>query len=232
MSSERATIVLVHGAWHGAWCWDRVMPLLEERGLSVRTVDLPSVDPAGDDRPDLTDDAAAVSAVLDAVDGPILLCGHSYGGMVITRAAAGRSDITRLVYLCAAMPDSGESGAAVFERAGITAPWLVVDDGLMSVDPEQASSVFYADCDPETQQTAVARLRRMSIAPHVEPVPVAAWRSIPSTYVVCTKDVAIPTEAQRRAFAPQADEVLELDASHSPFLSQPAAVAELLAERA
>ncbi len=232
MSSERATIVLVHGAWHGAWCWERVVPLLEQRGLSVRTVELPSVGPSGSDRPDLTDDAAAVSAVLDAVGGPILLCGHSYGGMVITRAAADRSDVNRLVYLCAAMPDSGESGAAVFERAGITAGWLVVDDGLMSVDPEQASSVFYGDCDSETQQAAITRLRPMSVAPHLEPVPTAAWRSIPSTYVVCTRDMAIPTEAQRRAFAPQAGEVVELDAGHSPFLSQPAAVAELLADRA
>jgi pimeloyl-ACP methyl ester carboxylesterase len=230
--SSPSTIVLVHGAWHGAWCWERVVPLLEQRGLDVRTVELPSIGLDVDTTRDLSGDAAAVRQVLDDVGGPILLCGHSYGGLVITMAAAGRSDVARLVYLCAAMPDAGESGATVFERAGISPGWIVVEDGRMLVDPAQAAAVFYGDCDPETQRAAVARLRPMSPAPHFEPVPVAAWRTIPSTYVVCTSDRAIPTESQRAAFAPQAAEVLELDSSHSPFLSQPQALAELLAARA
>jgi pimeloyl-ACP methyl ester carboxylesterase len=230
--SSPSTIVLVHGAWHGAWSWERVVPLLEQSGLDVRTVELPSVGLDVDTSRDLSGDAAAVSQVLDDVRGPNLLCGHSYGGLVITMAAAGRADVTRLVYLCAAMPDAGESGAAVFERAGISPGWIVMEDGRMMVDPAQARAVFYGDCDAETQRAAVERLRPMSPAAHLEPVPVAAWRTIPSTYVVCTMDEAIPTAAQRAAFAPQAGEVLELESSHSPFLSQPRALAELLAERA
>lgn len=207
------------------------MPLLEAYDLKVRTVDLPSVARA-DRFCDLSSDAGAVGAVLDEVRGPILLCGHSYGGMVITMAAAGRSDVKRLVYVCGAMPESGESGAQAFKRAGIVADWINIEDGQMFVNLEQAADLFYGDCDQETQQWATQKLRPMSTAPHFEPVAQAAWRAVPSTYVVCTQDRAISPEAQRRVFAPQADESLELCASHSPFLSRPRELVNLLALRA
>ena len=90
-----STVVLVHGAWHGPWCWERVVPLLEHAGLSVKTVDLPSVDADPDPAADLARDAAAVRAVLDETDGSILLVGHSYGGMVITEAATDSAGTSR-----------------------------------------------------------------------------------------------------------------------------------------
>jgi pimeloyl-ACP methyl ester carboxylesterase len=230
MSVQRSTVVLVHGGWHGSWCWAQVVPLLDRRGLSVRTIDLPSIDADPDDRSALSGDAAAVAALLDDIEDPVLLCGHSYGGMVITQAAAGRNDVARLVYLCAFMPAAGESLLAII---GGPAPWIVVHkDGRWLPDPEQAAATFYADCDAETQQAAIARLRPMPTAPVEEPVSSASWRDVPSTYVVCTQDMAIPVEWQRERFAPQADEVVELEASHSPFFSQPSAVADFLAERA
>jgi pimeloyl-ACP methyl ester carboxylesterase len=225
-------VVLVHGAQHGSWCWERVVPLLEERGLDVATLDLPTTGPPGDERPGLADDVAAVRAVLDDTLGQKLLVGHSYGGTVVTAAAAGRADVARLIYLCAAMLDVGESGASVFASAGIDASWLVLRDGLMWPNLDVSGELFLGDCDPATQRAAVERLRPMSLVPHGEPVPEAAWHSIPSTYVVCTLDKAIPVQVQRTVFAPRAQEVLELEASHSPFYSQPRAVAELLAARA
>jgi len=232
MSTGPANVVLVHGAQHGSWCWERVVPLLEGRGLRVTTVDLPSTGPEGDERPSLADDVAAVRAALDAVDGQKLLVGHSYGGTVITAAAAGRDDVSRLVYLCAAMPDAGESGASLFERAGIDASWLIMDGGLMLPNREAAGELFFGDCDPATREAAIERLRPMSLVPHGELVPEAGWHAIPSTYVVCTLDQAIPPDVQRGLFAPRAEEVIELEASHSPFYSQPEAVAGLLADRA
>jgi pimeloyl-ACP methyl ester carboxylesterase len=229
MSIQRSTVVLVHGGWHGSWCWARVVPLLDRRGLSVRTIDLPSIDADPDDRSGLSGDAAAVAALLDDVEEPALLCGHSYGGMVITQAAAGRQDVARLVYLCAFMPDAGESLLSI---SGERAPWIVAqEDGRWLPDLEQTATTFYADCDAETQRASTARLRPMPTAPVEEPVASAPWRDIPSTYVICTRDMAIPVEWQRNRFAPRADEVVELDASHSPFFSQPSAVADLLAER-
>jgi pimeloyl-ACP methyl ester carboxylesterase len=231
MSTQRATIVLVHGAWHGSWCWEELLPLLEERALTVRTVDLPSVGADPESGADLSGDAAAVRALLDQIDGPILLLGHSYGGMVITQAAAGHAGVQRLVYLCAFMPDEGESLLEL--TGGEPAPWIrLLDDGLTLPDLEQAPAVFYGDCDPATASRATAAIRPMSAAPFVEPVSEPAWRSIPATYVVCAQDGALPPELQRDVFAPRAAEVVELDRSHSPFLSAPEELAELLEERA
>jgi pimeloyl-ACP methyl ester carboxylesterase len=228
MSEGRGTVVLVHGAWHGGWCWDRVVPLLEERGLEVRTVDLPSVGAEGG--ANLSGDAAAVRAVLDEAGGPVLLCGHSYGGMVVTQAAAGHPNVGRLVYLCAFMPDEGES--LVRLTGGEPAPWIQIrEDGTTLPDLEQAPEVFYGDCDRETQEQVTLRLRPMSAAAFLEPVRSAAWREVPATYVVCMRDAALPVELQREVFAPRAHEAVELDASHSPFLSNPQAVADLLASR-
>lgn len=224
-----ATIVLVHGAWHGSWCWQRVTPLLEKRGLAVRTVDLPSVGARPGAGTDLSADAAALEAVIESVAGPVVLCGHSYGGMVISHAASKR--VTRLVYLCAFMPLEGES--LVGMRGGRHMPWVqMLEGGLTLPDPERTATVFYSDCDAPTVEWAKSQIRPQSGAPFDEPVPRPAWRTTPSTYVVCVNDMALPAEVQRNVFALRATETIELQASHSPFLSQPDAVADLLAARA
>jgi pimeloyl-ACP methyl ester carboxylesterase len=230
VSGERAAIVLVHGAWHGSWCWNRVVPLLESQSFAVHLADLPSIDADPDDPSALSGDAAAVSRLLDEGNGPFLVCGHSYGGMVITRATAGRKDVARLVYLCAFMPDAGES---LLSLTGGPAPWIREQtDGRTLPDIALAGETFYGDCEPEVQRAAIERLRPMLAAPFGEAVSHAAWREIPSTYVVCTEDMAIPVEWQRDVFAPRAEEVVELEASHSPFLSQPSVIADLLTARA
>jgi pimeloyl-ACP methyl ester carboxylesterase len=230
MSSQRSTVVLVHGAWGGSWCWERVVPLLEQRGVQVLTVDLPSVGADSGDACNLAGDAAVVSHELDSGDGPFLVCGHSYGGIVVTEATAGRSDVARLVYLCAFMPDAGESLASI---TGEPAPWIdVLEDGRTLPNLEWASAVSYADCDAETRANAIARLRPQVPAPFADPVRAAAWREIPATYVVCTDDRSLPVGLQRSLFAPRAEEVVEVASSHAPFFSQPEWLADLLAERA
>ena len=165
---------------------------------------LPSVGAEPADECSLAADAAAVVRVLDGGGGPFLVCGHSYGGMVVTQATAGRSDVTRLVYLCAFMPDAGDS---LFTITGGAAPWIdVLDDGRTLPDLEQAAAAGLADCDAETRARAIARLRPQVPAPFLDPVPMAAWREIPTTYVVCTQDQSLPVELQRDVFAPRADD--------------------------
>jgi pimeloyl-ACP methyl ester carboxylesterase len=230
MSADGRAVVLVHGAWHGAWAWERVVPLLEARGLPVRTLDLPSVGAPAGDPGALTGDAAAVARTLDEAGGASVLCGHSYGGMVVTKAAEGRGDIGRLVYLCAFMPEAGQS---LVDITGGPAPWIRrLEDGRTLPDLGLAPDLFYGDCDAETQRRAAERIRPMLGAPFAEPVGEAAWQTIPSTYVVCTQDNAIPVGLQREVFAPRATDAVELEASHSPFFSQPETVADLLAARA
>lgn len=224
-----ATVVLVHGAWHGSWCWERVVPLLERRGVKTRTVDLPSVGARPGAGTDLSADAAAVERVIAAVSGPVVLCGHSYGGMVISRVEA--KNLTRLVYVCAFMPAEGESLLSIGD--GKPAPWIqMLDGGLVLPDPARADSVFYTDCDEATRRWAKSHLRPQSAATMIEPVPRPAWRDTPSTYVVCLNDQALFADIQRNVFVPRATEAVELQADHSPFLSQPDRLAALLIERA
>jgi len=230
LSGPSNSVVLVHGAWGGSWSWERVVPLLEASGRRVVAVDLPSIDADPADPPGLYDDAAAVAAAIDDVGGPVVLCGHSYGGMVITAAAAGRSNVARLVYLCAFQPDAGES---LFSLTGnAPAPWIrLLDDGRTIPDRDYSLCTGYADCDEETRVACIDRLRPQVARPFTDPIERAAWREIPSTYVVCTEDASLPPSVQRDVFAPRATSSVELAASHAPMHSRPEWVAGLL-ERA
>jgi pimeloyl-ACP methyl ester carboxylesterase len=223
------TLVLVHGAWHGSWCWQRVVPLVESRGIAVRAVDLPSTSAHTTVENNLSGDAAAVGKVIDDIAGEVVLCGHSYGGMVISHElAGGHPRVAHLAYLCAFVPSRGESLFGI--GGGKPAPWIRTDERRMTLpDLSRAAEVFYADCESDTQQWAIGQLRLQPSAPFEEAVPVPAWEKVPSTYIVCVQDRALPEDLQRNVFATRTRATRELNASHSPFLSQPTQLAELLA---
>jgi pimeloyl-ACP methyl ester carboxylesterase len=208
-----------------------VVPWLERRGCAVRTVDLPSVGAAAHSSLNLSSDAALVRATAADIRGPVLLCGHSYGGMVISHAGTDQPNVTGLVYVCAFVPEDGQSLIDI--GGGKLAPWIrTLDGGLTIPDPERTAAVFYGDCDAGTQKWANSQLRPQPAAAFSEPVPRPAWRSVRSTYVVCAQDMAMVAQLQRDVFAPRCTQVTELQASHSPFLSRPAEVAGLLAAAA
>jgi pimeloyl-ACP methyl ester carboxylesterase len=212
-------VVLVHGAWHGAWCWDRVVDELGRRGIPATAVELPLTG--------LDDDAVAVRQAIEAAGPGCIVVGHSYGGVVIGVAAAGLP-VARLVYVAAFMVEApGEQMAHLAGSALLDA--LVVDERGLTVDAAKAIDVFYADADAATAADAVGRLRAMPLA-GLEPEPSEpAWRTIPSTYVVCTGDRALPVSSQR-AMSARASEVVEWPTDHSPFLTRPADVAALVAQ--
>jgi pimeloyl-ACP methyl ester carboxylesterase len=230
MPEAQATVVLVHGAWHGSWCWELLTPLLLARSLAVQTVELPSVTsavPAG-----LIEDARHLSAVLSAIDGPVVLCGHSYGGMVISAADPAGADIRHLVYLCAYLTEAGESIDSSLRLAGERRPghWIRrLGDGRTRVDAARAAVLFYDDCSHATRSWALAQLR-----PHwgqclTDTLPTASWRRHPSTYVACDRDQALAPDIQRAAYGGRAQRLITLDSGHSPFLSQPHQLAQALA---
>ena len=211
----------MHGAWHGAWCWDRVVEELEARGVPVIAVDLPL---SG-----LADDVASAREAIAASGPGSVVVGHSYGGEVITAAARGMPGVSHLVYLCALMPDAGEDVGALMTAHGSEILGAVVpEDDKLVIDLTRAGELLYADSDEATVASILPRLRPMVFSPPLDTEP--AWHDIPSTYVVCTEDRAIAPSLQRQ-FAARAGSVLEWPTDHSPYLTRPADVAELIVAR-
>ena len=219
------TLVLVHGAWYGSWAWQPLMRRMAD--IDVRTVSLTTVGGDPSRLGDMPQDAAAVRAAVDAIDGPVVVCAHSYGGIPVTQGLADATNVVGLVYLCAFQLSIGES---LLGSIGGTPPeWWDIHEDAGYVGAQRPEEVFFHDCGPDLQAEASAKVRasHMALAAKHQTLTAVAWSSIPSTYVVCTRDQAIPPDAQR-AMAERSGSVVELDASHSPFLSMPDKVAELL----
>ena len=231
-----ATVVLVHGAWHGAWCWDRVAEQLRADGVPVVAVDLPGHGTSDAPLGDLTVDAAALRGVLDGLDDAVV-CGHSYGGAVISEGAAGHPAVRHLVYIAAIVLDVGESCTASVtavepvDASALADGMRAGDDGTVTVDPGAAADALYHDCAPDDVARALSLLDAQRMDSLQTPATRAAWRDIPTTYALCTDDRAVPAGLQR-SFAARASEVVEWPTSHSPFLSRPELVTALLADRA
>jgi pimeloyl-ACP methyl ester carboxylesterase len=223
------TVVLVHGAWHGPWCWSEVTPRLAAAGVPHEEVELPFT---GHD-----DDIAATRAVLDRIDGTKVLVGHSYGGLVISGAETGRSDVAHVVYLCAFLVPPGKTiidalaGVPDLPHAKVLDAIVPHDEGTSTIDPDHAVAAFYALSPPNAAREATGRLRPMNAESILSTCRGAPWTRVPSTYVLCAQDQAIPVEGQRH-MARSATHVVVLDTDHSPFLSMPDETARLLIDLA
>src|ERR1700722_10996420 len=237
-----STIVLVHGAWHGAWCWELVVERLRSAGASVIAIDLPG---HGDDPGPLGDlhaDSTRLTEVLDALEDPVLLVGHSYGGAVSTEARAYPS-VHPHVYLCALAIDSHETcSTSVVEDAeklelsfddmpDISAGISVSDDGVISLEPSIAAAALYNGCRQELTKWAMSKLGPQRMESLQQSPTAVAWREKHSTYVVCSDDRIVHPGLQR-VMAERCTESFEWDSGHSPFLSMPDRLVELLQQLA
>ena len=229
-------VVFVHGACvrDGSWWWHRTAELLAERGVRSVAPALPSCGeggrPAGADGPGLPEDVAAVRQVLLDGEEDTVVVAHNYGGIVTADAAAGVTAVRHLLLIASYLPEVGQRLSDFGD--GSPAPYLDVDPGAgtFGVRPELLVDTFLQDCDAEVQAQAPGHLARQSVQVTGQPVGAAAWQQVPSTYVVCAQDRGTPARLQRE-FARRAGQVVELDTGHHPFLSQPAAVRDLLLSR-
>ncbi|GAA0935974.1 alpha/beta hydrolase [Pseudonocardia zijingensis] len=225
--------MFVHGACvrDGSWWWHRTADLLQDRGVPSTAAALPSCGeagvPAGAGGPGLPEDVAAVRQVLQDGDEPTVVVAHSYGGIVTAEAAAGVASVRHLLLISSYLPEVGQSLSDFGD--GNPAPFLDVDPdtGTFGVRPELLVDTFLQDCDPDVQAQASQHLSRQSVHVTAQPVGASAWQQVPSTYLVCARDEGTPPRLQRE-FGRKAGNVVELDAGHHPFLSQPAAVRDLL----
>lgn len=210
----RAEVVLVHGLWHQPRHFAKLVEELRSRGLTVHTPHL--------HRGSLAADTDAVQSVVDSCASPPLVLGHSYGGSVVT----GLERISHLLYVAAFVPATGESGASLGGRAALINSIVEHhDDGTSRLRPELAGDLLYADCSPEDRARATSLLVPQRSG-HGRGVPArTAWLTTPSTYIVCRQDKALDPTLQLR-MARRCTTYEALDSGHSPFLSQPGAVAD------
>jgi pimeloyl-ACP methyl ester carboxylesterase len=226
-------VVFVHGACvkDGSWWWHRTGELLAERGVASDAPALPSCGETGEQTdargPGLAEDVAAVGRVLTTSEEPTVVVAHSYGGIVTAEAAAGVAAVRHLLLVSSYLPEVGQSLSSFGGEE--PAPFLAIDPerGTFTVRADALAETFLQDCDAEIQLDARDKTANQSLAVLEQPVRSAAWQNVPSTYLVCAQDRGTPAELQR-AFAARASSVVELDAGHHPFLSQPAAVRDLI----
>jgi pimeloyl-ACP methyl ester carboxylesterase len=224
--------LLVHGAWHSAACWRPLVDELERRGEVAVAVDLPADDPAAT----LEDYAEAAVAAVAHLDEPVIVVGHSLGGITIPLVAE-RRPVAGLVFVAAVLASPGELPTAAMvddafsEGYGeLSAADLVADDdGATSWRRDGAVAAFYHDLDGALLDEAVAGLRRQFFGPVTAPWPLAAYPDVPMRYIACTDDRILDPGWQLRTTR----EVLGIEAdllhcSHSPMLSVPEAMADLL----
>jgi pimeloyl-ACP methyl ester carboxylesterase len=217
-------VILVHGAWHGSWAWAAVVDRLDDEGIRTIVPDLPSKGRDADALGDLHDDAEVVRAAVAGAGAPALVVAHSYGGLPVSE---GAGDAAHLIYLAAFLLEPGESLLGL--RGGVPPDWwLPSDDGrtLLPADPEH---VFYADCPPDVARRAAAAIVPQNRVVFSQQLRTAAWQSLPSTYVICERDNAVPPALQERMSA-RAGTVSRIDSSHSPFLSRPGEVTAIIQE--
>jgi pimeloyl-ACP methyl ester carboxylesterase len=224
--SASGTVVLVHGGFVDGSGWQGVYDALRKDGYKVSVVQHPTLS--------LEDDVAATKRVIDAQSEPVILVGHSYGGAVITEAG-NDPNVAALVYIAAFVPDKGESVNTLIEgfpQDGPQPPILPPQDGFLLLDREKFPDAFAGDVDVELAAFMADSQLPWGVGALGGTISEAAWANKPSWYLLTTEDRMIPPPAQREMSGRAGATVEEAAASHSVYVSQPAAVAELVKKAA
>src|SRR5262245_46442847 len=213
--SNKPSIVLVHGSWADGTSWQGVIPQLEHAGYSVTAVQNPLTS--------LADDVATTKRVIDAQVGPVIVVGHSYGGAVIGGAAADNSNVKALVYIAALALDIGEPGGALLAQYPTELGAALVPDaaGFVYIDRAKFHDIFCQDVDPTTAQVMAAAQKPIFGGIFEQTLENAAWKTIPSWYMVATEDKVLGPELERFLAKRMNATPVEVKASHAVYISKP-----------
>ncbi len=227
-TKDKPRIVLVHGAFADGTGWQHVIPPLEEHGYFVIAVQNPLTS--------LADDIATTKRVLDAEaqKGLVIAVGHSYGGAVISGAAASNPNVKALVYMAAFAPEAGEAVAAFVEQyPSLLGSGLVADAaGFLYVDRDKFREIFAADVERKEARVMAATQKPIFGGIFGQATDAAAWKSIPSWYLVTTEDNAINPDLERFYAKRMGAMTVEIASSHAVFVSHPQAVVKLIEQAA
>jgi pimeloyl-ACP methyl ester carboxylesterase len=222
-ASPKPAIVLVHGAFADASGWSRIIPILERDGYFVIAVQIPLSS--------LSDDVATAKRVVDAQKGPVVLVGHSYGGAVITGAAAGSPNVKALVYLAAFGPEAGEplgEPGKKFAEPPLNSALIPDSAGFLYIDRAKFHDAFCKDLPDSEARIMAATQKPLSSSVFEASVPAAAWKTISSWYVVSQQDHAINPDLERFYAKRMGATTSEVAASHVAFLSHPKEIAKVI----
>ncbi len=228
------TYALVHGGAHGGWCWELVVPELEQRGHRAVFPDLPIEDPAAGARAW----ADVVAEALAGTDDDVVVVGHSLGGLAVPVVATLRP-VRHMVFLGAMVPVPGtvyldylatEPDAVTFAPATSLGEGVMPDSPPSGITWDEAFAGFYHDCPPDLARHAWERLRPQALTVFTEACPIGEWPDVPATTVVMAEDRAVnPAWSRRVARERIRSGLVELPGSHSPFYSRPGQLADVLA---
>ena len=219
MASSGINVVLVHGAWSDGSGWAKVIPILQAEGCNVIAVQ--------NQMTSLADDAANTRAVIETMQGPTVVAGHSYGGAVITSAAQGASNVKGLVFIAAFAPDEGEALGGFPPGAG--AKFIGPGPGgLLYVDRTRFASCFAGDLPLAEARVLASVQRPVGGAIFGGKMGVPAWRTIKSWYQVSEDDQMIPPDTERMMASRAKATTISLKSSHASLVSHPKEVAELI----
>src|SRR5262250_1688228 len=225
--TPQKTVVLVHGAFADASGWSRVIPILQRDGYFVTAVQIPLTS--------LSDDIATAKRVVDSQKGPVVLVGHSYGGAVITGAATGNTNVKALVYLAAFAPEAGEplgEPGKRFAPPPLNSALVPDSAGFLSVDRAKFHDAFCKDLPEAEARVMAATQKPLSRSVFEASVSAAAWKTVPSWYVVSSQDRAINPELERFYAKRIGAATSEIAASHVAFLSHPREAAKVIEDAA
>jgi pimeloyl-ACP methyl ester carboxylesterase len=220
-NATNMNIVIVHGAWADASSWSKVIPILEKAGHRVIAVQLPLHS--------LADDVATVKRAIDLLGGPVILVGHSYGGMVITNAGYNNPNVKGLVYVAAFAPQEGQSLGTFVDVTKLPKNLLIIDSGGFAfINPAMFAGAFAQDVNSTEADIMAVVQKPLSTSIFAEKSGPPAWKQLPTWYQISENDHMIPP-AVEQMFAKQMNATtISLPASHASYVSHPNEIAQLI----